>query len=166
MVKKEAYITFLALFGALILLCGCVLVYIAAESNYGNIIDINIEDGECEKVEFKKIFILPGESCSYMLRLNMKAHGKYSLHLDFDMVDSHNLEKYVNVKVLVDGRTLCDTPLSELLSEDNRGIDYLMSSWLPENVEIVYYIPEEVGNEAQGAYTTFDLNVTAALEEN
>ena len=166
MVKKEAWRIFLVLFGALVLLCGCVLAYVASESNYGNIINLDIEDGECEKVEFKEFYILPGESCSYVLRLNMKTYGNYSLNLDFERVSSQNLEKYVNVKILVGGRTLCDTPLSELLSDENQGINYLMSSWLPENVEIIYYIPEEVGNEAQGAYTTFDLNITASLAED
>ena len=165
-VKKEAWRIFLVLFGALVLLSGCILVYIVTESNYGNIIDIDIEDGECEKIEFNRFHILPGESCSYVLRLNMKAAGDYALNLDFERVSSHNLEKYLNVKILVGGRTLCDIPLFELFSEESRGIKYLMSSGLPESIKIIYYIPEEVGNEAQGAYTTFNLNITASLAED
>ncbi len=166
MVKKEAWRIFLLLFGILVLLCSCFLVYVFSESNYGNIIDVDIEDGVSEKVEFKSFHILPGESCSYVLRLNMKTAGDYKLQLDFERVSSHNLEKYVNVKILVGGRTLCDTPLFEFLSADCQGISYTMNSGLPENIEIIYYIPEEVGNEAQGAYTTFDLHITAGLTED
>jgi len=165
MVKKEAWRIFLVLFVILVLLWACFMAYVFSMSNHGNIIDLDIEDGECKNVEFKRFHILPGESCSYLLRLNMKTHGKYKLQLDFERIGGDDLEKYVNVKVLVGGRTLCDTPLKELLTSESRGISYVMSSSIPENIEIIYCMSDVVGNEAQGAFTTFDLNIKANLLE-
>ncbi len=164
--KKEVRYFLLITSCVLILTGVLLLVYMLSASNRGNIIDIDIGDSESKSLSFDGLYLLPGESQQYTLNLHTKEDGYHDITFEFSEDEFGELKNYLYVKITIGGRTLHDGVLSELLADEAEAIYYTMNSAYPEEVGIIYYMPESLGNEAQGTRTSFDLVIRADFRED
>ena len=150
--------------GALILLGVILLVLVIAADDNKNVIDISLEVGETRKIEFDALCLVPGEQSGYTLSLKRGSSRKYDLKLGFvDLVPEKNsLGQYAYVKIESDGELICDSPLASILDRDDITVSVDLTKQKTQELRIAYYLPEEIGNEAQNAEALFALLLTAS----
>lgn len=63
-----------------------------------------------------------------------------------------------------DGEVICDELLAEVFAQEGYELAVDFADGAKNEIKIIYYMPENVGNEAQNAEAKFDLIVTATDE--
>lgn len=160
--KKVAYIALVAL--SVVTLVGVGLsVYVMNADK--TVIKVDLTPDEPSTVSFKNIGLRPGESCVYTLKLNNEYADEYDLTLDFlDSAPELTLKQYAYVRLEMDGQVLCDELLSSAFErEDITAVVNFTGKDVCE-IKVTYYMPEDVGNEAQDAEAKFELIITAENE--
>lgn len=124
-------------------------------------IQVEIEDGETTEVEFEKLGLLPGQSTEYTLYLSSSDGPTKTVHFDFHETSDSPLADFVYVKMIFNGEVICDALLADVMTDAPITFEADLSTGEQHEVTIIYYMPEEVGNEAEGAEAWFDLYITA-----
>ena len=154
----------LAVLSTLILIGVALMIYVLVAFNNRNIIKINIENGETQAVEFKKLDLIPGEECNYTLSLSSKVADEYDILLVFRETEEHTLKDYARVRMESNGEVICDKLLAEMFTGNGISLSFRLVKDRSEDIQITYYLPEDVGNEAQNAEAAFELLITASNE--
>lgn len=134
-----------------------------------NVIDVRLSDGASAPVEFNDLSMLPGDSTDYTIRFSSYSSDQYHVTLDFledeDDKASNTLKHFVKVRIDVDGKTVCDDLLKNAI--DGKVIDFPVDVGKGVNtkVQVTYYLPDDVGNEAKGAKADFKLHIHASNED-
>ena len=108
--------------------------------------------------------LIPGEACTYTLKLEGDVAEQYEVHLLFEEMQSGTLKNYAYIRIEANGQVLCDQLMATVLAGE--GIDLFVDLHQVEQQEVIitYYLPIEVGNEAKNAEAVFDLLITASNE--
>lgn len=163
--KTKKKITDLALItmSLLILLGAALIVYLRNAEK--NVIKLSIAPEETESIRFEHLGLRPGESCEYTILLSSEYASDYLLTLRFsDQDPTLTLKQFTYVRMEKDGIVLCDTRLSELFAQEAITVPISFADDAKNEMRIIYYMPEDVGNEAQNAQADFKLLVTATNE--
>ena len=124
-------------------------------------IQVEIEEGESSVVEFEKLGLVPGQSVEYTLYLSSDDGPTKTVHFDFYETADSPLKDYVYVKMFFAGEEICDSLLADVMSDAPIEFEADLSTGDKYEITIIYYMPLEVGNEAEGAEAWFDLYITA-----
>lgn len=131
-----------------------------AENNRKNTISIRLEEGKTEELEFEDLCLIPGESTEYVVKIRNYTTDNYDLKLDFIETEERTLKNYLRVKIEADGKQVCDELLCTVFDKDlNIPIDSREKKTV--ELHILYYLPYEVGNEAEETEALFKLEITA-----
>ena len=136
-----------------------VMLFRNDEENYTFDIDI---DGEKEVLEFTGLGLTPGEQKTYTVALRGKLDYASTITFDFSADQPQPLAEFVYARVVVDGRMLCDELLSSLLAESRTVLKCQLPKGELREVEIIYYMPIETGNEAKLREASFEITVTSS----
>ncbi len=162
---KNLFIRIALIACSTLILTGAVLsAYFLISANQKQIIKIEIEDSSTENgvlVPFEHLGLAPGEECSYTLIVDVKDANQYDLALAFYEKADGALADYAHVRVESNGEVLRDQRLAELFEDNLLTMHVDLRGKKRERVKITYYLPAEVGNEAQGAEAVFELLVSA-----
>ena len=163
---RNIVLRILAIVGSLLVLVGVVLAgaELFREKNE-NVIEMDLSEGETETVKFEDLSLVPGEECKYSIKLGK--HGganKYDLFFDFVETKEGTLKQFVRVKLLADGKEVCDELLADIYNKEDIFIPVDLKKKENTDIKIVYYMPLEVGNEAKNAEAKFELRLTASNE--
>lgn len=144
---------------SVIMLIGVALtIYFSTSDRY--VIKISIEPDQTKAIRFEELSLHPGESCEYVLSLSSEYAEVYRLVLCFEDQDpTLTLKNYVYVRMEKDGEVLCDIRLSGAFEQKSIECVADFTDNKKDDVRIIYYIPEDVGNEAQNAEADFKLLV-------
>lgn len=149
---------------SLLIICSILLIgrmVRGAEHVENDIIYVEVEESVTKEVIFKKLDLAPGEICDYTLIFDRKEVSGYDVTFEFEETEKLDLKKYVYVKMEADGKVFYDKLLADAFEEGTFYLHIDHDSPEDEEVKITYYLPEDVGNEAQKAKSTFKLLVTA-----
>lgn len=124
-------------------------------------INVEIENGETEVVEFEKLGLVPGDKTEYTLIITTKDTIAQTIQLNFYETQDSPLKDFVRVKILIEDEEVYDGLLGDAMDGDAIDTDTSITAGGECRVTIVYYMPEEVGNEAEGAEAWFKLYITA-----
>ena len=118
-------------------------------------------DGVTESIlPVRDLSLNPTESREYSVNLVCAASGSYIITLDYVEKVDGGMKPFVNVTVTCGELTLYTGSLSDLLDTD---IVLKMEGDLyaedPLTLTFRYEMPESVGNEAQGTYSDFDIDL-------
>lgn len=161
--KKIANISLLVM--STIILLGVALTVYFMITTDTHIIEVSVKPDETNAIEFEKLYLRPGESCEYTLSLISEYEQAYSLVLQFeDRKPDMTLKNYAYLRMEKDGEVLCDTRLSELFERERISFAIDFTDGTKNEIHIVYYMPEDVGNEAQNTEADFKLLVKATNE--
>lgn len=142
-----------------------VTAYLLAQSEDSEIITLKIEDGTHETVGFESLCMLPGEESVYEFALAPTVAGGYTISLDFSETKAGALAQYAYARIELGGETVEEKRLDALLDGDAILLSRSLSEYAPLLLTLTYYIPEQVGNEAQAASIGFVLDITVNSEE-
>ena len=127
-------------------------------------IQIELETGEGQTIPFEKLGLVPGDSVTYDLYLSTTDGPTKKVYLEFYEVQDSPLKDFVRVRILVNDEEICDELLGDLMDSGKVDFDTDLSVGSECKVTIIYYMPEEVGNEAANAEAWFDLSITAQFK--
>ena len=119
------------------------------------------ESGITETIwKVRDLKLNPSESKEYSVNLVCEASGSYYITLDYEETRDGGMKGFVNVTVNVDSEAVYKGSLSELL-DNEITIDFEEELYATDPVVITirYSMPYEIGNEAQGTYSDFDINL-------
>lgn len=153
---------------SLLIICAVLFIghmLVNSEHIENDIINVEIQEGVTKEIVFKKLDLVPGESCSYTLILENEEFVEYDVAFEFEETESFDLKKYVYVKMEANGKVFCDKLLSDVFNEETVYIHIDSTITGSGDIKITYYLPEDVGNEAQKAKSVFKLLVTATSLE-
>ena len=113
-----------------------------------------------EELSFSANGLNPGDSCNYTLKLTAKNTGIYGIDLTFIEKKAGGLRDFIFVRVERDN-AVNEYSLNELFNGLTIGFNIEISRKIPTRIRIIFEMPQEVGNEAQGAESYFIVNLTA-----
>lgn len=116
-------------------------------------------------VTFSDLTMIPGESSKYCLLLSSEVEDEFEITLHFSEIDDKLLKEFAYVRIENGDELLCDKRLSEVLLGEPLTCTRKLSNKTEADIRITYYLPEDVGNEAQGTAAEFELMITASNDE-
>ena len=147
---------------AVLIVVGAVLSsHFLTSSINKEIFEITLTEEKTEAVEFNDLRLLPGEEAKYTVLLTGKATDKYNVEIVFSEKAESPLKDYVYVEITFEKETICSKPLSELLAGEALILSLDLKRNEKKNLEIIYRMPDEIGNEAQSASADFELLITS-----
>ena len=111
-------------------------------------------------IPIRDLTLTPGDQKDYDVNVYCKATGSY--HVSIDVIEDKDggMKKFVNVKILSDGAQIYEGALTELIDDDLIIIfDAELDDSRPTVLTFIYEMPLDTGNEAQGTFSDFDIQV-------
>jgi hypothetical protein len=111
-------------------------------------------------IPIRDLTLTPGDQKDYDVNVYCKATGSY--HVSIDVIEDKDggMKKFVNVKILSDGAQIYEGALTELIDDDLIIIfDAELDNSRPTVLTFIYEMPLDTGNEAQGTFSDFDIQV-------
>lgn len=118
-------------------------------------------DGVTEEIlSVRELRLNPTESKEYSVNLVCAASGSFRICLDYEEKADGGMKPFVDVTVEVNDDVLYDGTLTELI-DGGKTIEFEgeLHETDPLIVTICYEMPRDVGNEAQGTFLDFDVNL-------
>lgn len=117
------------------------------------------EDGVTEKIgKIRGLKLVPTARKEYSVDFFCAASGKYEFDIEYDEIEDGGMKKFVNVKVTFDGEDIYKGTLESLLDTDTViEFDGDLHETEPVTVVFSYEMPYEIGNEAQGTWSDFNI---------
>lgn len=154
----------LIVMSAFLLISAALVGWISRKYGEENVIEVSIREDTVQTVEFENLCLLPGEQCSYTLSMSSEKAEKYDLKLQFVETEEKTLKHFAYVRIESDGQILCDQLLAEAFESDAMVLPMDFSQNRNTELTVTYYMPSEVGNEAENAEAIFDLRIVASNE--
>ena len=153
----------LIIVGVLLLLCVGIGIAIAVPRE-DDVITVTLPLKEEEILSFDSVSLAPGDACTYNIVLKTKVTDEYGVRISFAETEDSPLLEHMHVRMKFQGEILCDRPMCELTDGEMLTLSADLARGWKYPVEITYYLPESVGNEAQEAEAFFELHIIANNE--
>ena len=155
-----------------VLVLACILIIIGVllsgwnleNAKNKDVIKVFLKDGETEIVSFDGLGLVPGASCEYIVKF--VGDGALSCDVGFNFVELSGavLKDYARVKILANGEVLYDELLATAFQHGDFSLQVDFPNKVNTELNFVYYLPIEVGNEVKNADAFFELHLTAENE--
>ena len=125
--------------------------------------DIRVkQDGVTETIlPIRDLRLNPTESKEYSIDLYCAASGAYDVYLDYIEKADGGMKPFVEVTVKVGGEVKYEGNLKTLIDNDEIiHFEADLRAKDPVVLSITYLMPREIGNEAQGTYSDFDVELS------
>ena len=140
------------------------MIYVPSTDDDRNVIKVKLEVGNTEAIEFEDLNLIPAQETEYTVVLKKISANKYDLLIEFCEIEDKNLKNFAYVKIESNGKIICDELLKDAFESGGIVVPVNFREGTNTEFRVVYYMPEEVGNEAQSAAAKFMLNLTASNE--
>ena len=163
--RSNKHIQVLAIVGSVLILFGIALMcWILLTEEERNVIEVQLECGETETIEFAELSLVPGEECEYTIKLGRFGADRYDLSLDFVETEDRTLKDFARVRVYADGELVSDELLRDAFENEDIVLPINYATKQNTELTIVYYLPLDVGNAAKRASAVFELRLKASNE--
>ena len=163
--NKSNFMRILAIVLSVFVLGGAALWgYLTASEEERSAITVHVEEGKTETVQFENLSLVPGQSCEYELSLDGGRADQYDVIFDFVELKEGTLKNYACASIESKGGILYDGLLAPLFEDGPLTVAVDFEKKVNTDLRIVYYLPIEIGNEAQNAEALFELHLTASNE--
>ena len=141
------------------------MMYVMAVTEDREIIKVDLSSNRDQKVVFETLALIPGQSCEYNVAFASKPAKKYDIQLDFDENIEKTLKDFAYVRIETSsGEVIVDDLLATVFEAEPIALCVDFEEEKNTELNIKYYLPLSVGNEAQGAEALFELNIIASNE--
>ncbi len=124
-------------------------------------ITVEVSDTKAKTVNVTLTEFLPGESKSKKITLKNESENEYSLKLKFEKTGEDSLAPFIDVVVKIGGEQQPAKTLKELFASD--AIPFKMTNvhGAELEIEVIYSMSLDVGDEAQRTKADFDILIYA-----
>lgn len=119
------------------------------------------DDVQSEEMKVNLSGIAPGVKATYTLNLQANSGDSFDAVMDFEKTGADSLAPYIAVEILVDGESVGNGSLAELLDGKQFNFHIDFDGTTAVEVEIIYSMGLDVGDEAQGTSADFDMILTS-----
>ncbi len=105
--------------------------------------------------------LYPGSQSSYTLQLKAEEEGEFTVSLQFQSEGNVALAKYVDVEVRCGEKSAAKGKLSSYIDGAEITLPDTLSEQATMQLEIIYSMAQDVGDEAQGATADFKILLSA-----
>ena len=131
-----------------------------AKDGFADSITVSSEGRTESTLPVRNLRLNPSESKEYSINLVCAASGGFDVTIDFVEKADGGMKPFVNVTVKCDGELLYEGSLTALLDGDEVIVfEAELHATEPRVISVCYSMPYNIGNEAQGTYSDFDLYV-------
>ncbi len=163
--KKSGFMRILLLAGSVLILVGVALMtWMVMTAEDRTVINLELEPNGTYELSVEELCLIPGEEVAYTIKLNSNKADRYDLRLDFEELEEKTLKNYARVKIASGDKILYDELLATAFDEENLAFPVDFEKEINTEFILVYYLPIDVGNEAENAQAVFDLQITASNE--
>lgn len=142
-----------------------IMWYFLSLSNDSDSLQLEIRVNGQKTIRFDGLALIPGEEREYEASLRSDIPGDYVLLLDFvEDGENNTLKQFAYARIKIGDEVICDERLSELFDGDLIEISTYLSKKVGCDIKITYYMPAEVGNEAENATADFKIIISSAKE--
>ena len=122
--------------------------------------------GVSAKVEFAASGMNPGDTVEHTVELTGEVEGSADLTLSFKENKSfeNKLAQYLYVTLTINGAEYCNAKLADLFGATLKTIECVIDEVEPVVIDVSYYMPLEIGNEAAYTEAFFDLVINSTNE--
>lgn len=155
----------------LIIVGACLSAYFVTHLDRREIVHIALDEETEETVSFEDLSLIPGEKTSYTVSIYGDVKGECDVFLSFRadtavMEEKNTLDEFLYVQIAEGDSILYDEPLEGLINNGSLILKKLLEPNEKVDLTVCYYLPSDIGNEAQGAKTSITLAVRASnIEE-
>lgn len=146
-----------------VIIFGIILyLLLTRDSKYKLFKEIVLEESSIthEELIFSANGIKPGDSRDYTLQLTAKDNGFYGIDFSFVENNDGGLRNFIVVR-LEHEDDIREYSLDELFNGLTIGFNIEVFRKTPTLINVIFIMPQEIGNEAQGAECYFIVNLTA-----
>lgn len=162
---KSKLIRIILSVGSILIIVGVSLLgWMLSTKDDTTVIEVQIEDGKTQSVEFERLGLVPGEECEYTVKLKKPNADEYDLSLSFVETEEKTLKNFARVKIIANGEVVSDELLATAFESEGTVLHVDFIEDKNTEIKLVYYLPIEIGNEAKNAEAIFDLVLTASNE--
>lgn len=147
----------------LILIGVALMAWMLATQDERNYIKVDLDE-DVEPIVFEDLCLIPGQQSVYILRLNSGSARSCNLSLDFVELEEKNLKDFAYIRIESNGQVLYDQRMCTAFEDGDISLPVDFTDTSAAEFTITYYLPIEVGNEAQNAEAFFELLITASNE--
>lgn len=165
--KKTRFVRIALIALSVLILVGAALTgYFLATVTRRHAIVVDLEEDRSAGVRtvcFEDLSLVPGGSTEYTIKLRGMQDETYDLSFSFvaSEEDEQALCRYLSVRMLLEDTVLCDQKLDTMLGADSVHTDVSFDKAREKRLTVLFYMSEEVGNEAQDAVADFALRIGA-----
>ena len=154
----------LIVMSAFLLISAALVGWISRKYGEENVIEVSIREDTVQTVEFENLCLLPGEQCSYTISMSSEKAEAYDLTLQLVETEEKTLKHFAYIRIEAGGEIICDQLLADAFESDAMVLPVDFSQNRNTELTVTYYMPSEVGNEAENAEAIFDLRIVASNE--
>lgn len=144
------------------------LIYVnRAHDEFKESVQVN-ENGVTEQVlEVRDLMLNPADQKQYEVELTCLASGQFDITLDYDEIENGGMKPFVNVRIFCEENELYSGTLVDLL-DNGRTVVFreALHATEPLVLYMVYEMPYETGNEAQGTFADFNIHLMIEKTES
>lgn len=115
-------------------------------------------------ISINDLSLEPGNSKRSKIELECISTNKYKLTLLFQEKETGMLKDYLDVEVYYNNDLIHKDNLNTMFNSDGVSIIDDFYSGSNYEIKIIYILPNDIGNEAQGAKTKFDIEILIEQE--
>ena len=153
----------IAAMSVLILIACGLSTYFLANTDRRDVIEVELKGDNESFIAFDVLSLFPGDEVSYKVSIGHKEVKDGTITVNFSEEGEGALNEFLNVRIVSEGETLSDMPLTDLLTKSD-GLVFAVKSKRDLDLEVIYYLPLDVGNDAMGASSGFMLSIKASKE--
>ncbi len=154
------------------MLCGLIItgaglsVYFVTNTDRRDVVRVELKEAETERITFDARGLLPGQDVGYGISLHTNLSETSDVLIAFEEAPqtAGGLKDFVWVRLVRDGKTFYEAPLASAFAQEAILLEQDITSGETISLEVIYYMPKEIGNEAQGLDGRFTLSVCASNE--
>lgn len=148
----------------MILTCVALWVWVQNAKSQENVIHVHLREDTVQIVEFDHLTLIPGESCNYTVSVSSTKGKAYDLMLQFVETEEKTLKNFAYVRIESGGEIVYEQLLKDAFRDDALVLPVDFSENRNVELDVTYYMPVEVGNEAENAEAIFELRIAAGNE--
>ena len=154
---KWTRILILVLCSLSVLGCGTTGYMLLTMQDEDNRIEVTVAPDASQHLEFRCRDLKPGQTVTYTVVLNTDIADMYDVALTYEE-DDGALQRYVTTEITYLEESYLNVPLTEAFAlEEPVMLTGSISKEVALEFNVSFTMPSEVGNEAQGLESVFDL---------
>lgn len=162
--KKNKILLIIIIILIVLILIGIIItLYLYRISAKEKYVSISVFDTTSEVVEVNNNSIVPNIKYNYPIIIKTNKEGKYKISLNIINDSIDDLEKYLFIEIIFLNDVLYSGKIIDLLN-NQISFDYLLIQNKNYEINVKYYLNNDVNNEIQLMESNFDIQIIVNKE--